>query len=63
MNRRLLEIISPAGFEQFFAEVSARGPSGQLDEEEYPALLARYGLQVDPHSVSRLVQTHDLVIE
>jgi mannose-6-phosphate isomerase-like protein (cupin superfamily) len=60
---RPLEIISPAGFEQFFAEASARGPSAQPDEEEHLSLLARYGLQINPDSVSRLVQTHDLVIE
>lgn len=32
------------------------------DEREYPSLLARYGRQVDLDSVSRLVQTHHLVI-
>jgi quercetin dioxygenase-like cupin family protein len=58
---RLLEIISPAGFEQFFAEVAALTPTDEPDEEEYASLLARYGLQVDPESVPRLVQTHDLV--
>jgi quercetin dioxygenase-like cupin family protein len=32
---RLLEIISPAGFEQFFAEVAARSPSAEPKEDEY----------------------------
>jgi len=59
---RLLEIISPAGFEQFFVEVAALAQAGP-DEPDYPALLERYGLRIDPDSVPRLVETHGLITD
>ena len=49
---RILEIISPAGFEQFFAELgSAAAP---------PEAGARYGLEFDLASVPRLCAEHGL---
>jgi mannose-6-phosphate isomerase-like protein (cupin superfamily) len=67
---RLLEIISPAGFEQFFAEVaelsrtsSATGPGDAPGSPDYPALFDKYGLQIDLDSVPRLCDAHSLVTE
>jgi mannose-6-phosphate isomerase-like protein (cupin superfamily) len=51
---RILEIISPAGFEHFFAEFAQLG--GAPDE-----LGARYGLEFDFESVPRLCEEHALV--
>jgi mannose-6-phosphate isomerase-like protein (cupin superfamily) len=58
---RLLEIISPAGFEQFFVELAALLESNPEDAEAAVALNAKYGLEMDPGSVARLVAEHDLV--
>ena len=49
---RILEIISPAGFEQFFAEIG----SGAAP----PEAGARYGLDFDLASVARLCEEHGL---
>jgi mannose-6-phosphate isomerase-like protein (cupin superfamily) len=51
---RILEIISPGGFEQYFAEVAA-GP------EAREGLAARYGLEFDVASIARLCAEHGLV--
>ena len=45
---RILEIISPAGFERFFAELDALGGALQADPEELAALNERYGLEMRP---------------
>jgi mannose-6-phosphate isomerase-like protein (cupin superfamily) len=52
---RLLEIISPAGFEQYFAELVDAGGSTALEPAERAALAARYGLEVDPASIPDLI--------
>lgn len=52
---RLLEIISPAGFEHFFAELVALGGSGNADPEALATLSERYGLEMDPSTVPDLV--------
>ncbi len=52
---RMLEIISPAGFEQYFAELVALGGSTRAAPEDLAALGARYGLEVDPQSIPELV--------
>ena len=58
---RLLEIISPAGFEAYFAELVERGGSIALEPEERVELAARFGLEVDPQSVPELVSRFGLV--
>jgi quercetin dioxygenase-like cupin family protein len=58
---RLLEIISPAGFEQFFAELVGLGGVGGTDPQTLGALSARYGLEMKPETVPDLVQRFDLV--
>jgi quercetin dioxygenase-like cupin family protein len=58
---RLLEIISPAGFESYFAEFGEiLGVSGPPDLTALTALAARYGLDLDPASIPRLVAAHGL---
>jgi quercetin dioxygenase-like cupin family protein len=62
---RALEIISPAGFEQYFAEAAALFPPadpGPPDERAWIGeVMARYGLEIDVSSVPALVQRHGLV--
>jgi len=59
---RILEIISPAGFEKFFAELGAMNPSTTPPEPEALAALgARYGLEFQPESIPALVEEHGLV--
>lgn len=56
---RVLEIISPGGFEHLFREM-ADDPT-LLDGEAAAALDARYSLEVDYESVGRLCAQHGLV--
>jgi mannose-6-phosphate isomerase-like protein (cupin superfamily) len=57
---RLLEIISPAGFERFFAELVDLGGVTQADPEMLGELCARYELEMDPDSIPELVQRFDV---
>jgi quercetin dioxygenase-like cupin family protein len=57
---RLLEIISPAGFEQFFAELVDLGGVANADADTLADLCARHGLEMDPGSVPGLVERFDL---
>lgn len=58
---RLLEIISPAGFDQFFVELAARVNAGPVDEEAVAALSATYGLHVDPEGTAQIAAEYRLV--
>ena len=58
---RLLEIISPAGFEGFFETLSSQPADGPPDPEALAGLAASYGLEFDFESIPRLVQEHGLV--
>src|SRR5688572_10492573 len=51
---RILEIISPAGFEQFFAELAPLAAGGAPDEEAFGELCARYALDMQPETVPGL---------
>jgi mannose-6-phosphate isomerase-like protein (cupin superfamily) len=55
---RILEIISPAGFEGYFREVAPLGPDASPTERD--AIAARYALDVDPGSIARLVEKYGL---
>jgi len=57
---RILEIISPAGFERFFAELVELGGVSSADPQTLGALCARYELEMDPTSVPGLVERFDL---
>jgi hypothetical protein len=52
---RVLEIISPAGFERFFAELADLGGITAAAPEALPELCGRYGMQVDPGSIPGLI--------
>ena len=58
---RILEIISPAGFEGFFAELVDLGGVAQADPQIFVDLCARYGLEMQPDSVPELVERFGLV--
>ena len=51
---RILEIISPAGFEQFFAELAPLAADGAPDPEAFGELCARYALDMRPETVPDL---------
>jgi mannose-6-phosphate isomerase-like protein (cupin superfamily) len=53
---RILEIISPAGFERGFAELVDLGGVVHADPEALADLLARYEIAMDPESVPGLVE-------
>jgi mannose-6-phosphate isomerase-like protein (cupin superfamily) len=57
---RILEIISPAGFERFFEELVALGGVTRANSEDLGALCDRYELEMDPDSVPGLVQRFGL---
>jgi mannose-6-phosphate isomerase-like protein (cupin superfamily) len=52
----VLEIISPAGFENYFRELGAELVSGPPDPERLAALRASYALDVDMSSIPGLIQ-------
>jgi quercetin dioxygenase-like cupin family protein len=60
---RLLELISPAGFEAYFAEMApilnAAGPPDVVALRE---VQGRYGLTMDMTSVDRLAREHHLAV-
>jgi quercetin dioxygenase-like cupin family protein len=57
---RLLEIISPAGFERFFEELVDLGGVTAAPPETLGELCARYELEMDPGSVPGLIERFDL---
>jgi quercetin dioxygenase-like cupin family protein len=58
---RILEIISPAGFENYFEELVDLGGSAVASPQALGELGARYGLEVDPASVPGLLERFGLV--
>jgi quercetin dioxygenase-like cupin family protein len=59
---RLLELISPGGFEHYFKELEPLlAPGKPRDFEALGAVQGRYGLSMDPTSVERLMKEHGLV--
>jgi len=57
---RILEIISPAGFEQFFRELSDLGGAMNADPDEFRRLSERYAVEMRPDSVPELAQRFGL---
>ena len=53
---RILEIIAPAGFERFFAELVDLGGIAQADPAVLGDLCGRYALEMDPASVPGLIE-------
>ena len=58
---RILEIISPAGFERFFEELVDMGGVANADPETLVEIAARYGHHVKLDSVPELVERFGLV--
>ncbi len=56
----ILEIISPAGFEKFFHELSDLGGAAVLHTSALAELCGRYGLDMAPESVEDLVRRFNL---
>ena len=56
----LLEIIAPAGFERFFAELVGLGGVAGATPEAFAELRDRYGLEMDVDSVPGLVERFGL---
>jgi quercetin dioxygenase-like cupin family protein len=62
---RALEIISPAGFERYFAELAPLFPpanQGPLDEEAVGAVRDKYGLEMDMGSIPVLAEREGLLV-
>ena len=57
---RILEIISPSGFEKFFDTMADLAGRGALNPARLVALAAEYGTDVDIDSVPQLVAAHGL---
>jgi len=58
---RILEIISPAGFEGYFEElVELPTDTGPPDRAQIAAIAARYGLELDFASIPGLLEEHGL---
>jgi quercetin dioxygenase-like cupin family protein len=57
---RILEIISPAGFERYFAELVALGGSRAAAPDALRALGLRYALEVKPESIPGLLERFQL---
>ena len=57
---RILEIISPAGFERFFQELSDMGGAVAADPEAVAMLSRRYGLEMRPETVPGLLERFGL---
>lgn len=53
---RILELIAPAGFEGFFAELVDLGGITKADPDVLHGLCDRYALEIDPSSVPGLVE-------
>jgi mannose-6-phosphate isomerase-like protein (cupin superfamily) len=59
---RILEIIAPAGFENFFRELAAMGGAIKADPDELTALGERYGHYFKLESVPELLERFDLQV-
>jgi quercetin dioxygenase-like cupin family protein len=60
---RILELISPGGFEQYFADLAPLlSVDGEPDFEALAAVQARYELSMDFESIGMLVERFGLVV-
>jgi len=57
---RILEIIAPAGFERFFAELDDLGGALTAEPEALAELSGRYGLEMQPDTVPELLERFGL---
>jgi mannose-6-phosphate isomerase-like protein (cupin superfamily) len=59
---RILEVIAPAGFENYFRELSELGGALKADPEALAELGERYGFELRPETVPELVERFGLRI-
>ena len=57
---RILELISPSGFEHFFEELLDMGGAFKIQPADFAALAERYSLDVQPESIPGLLERFDL---
>jgi len=57
---RLLEIISPAGFENYFRDLAPLIGAAEPDEAAIGEIVARYDLDIDFHTIPVLAERHGL---
>jgi quercetin dioxygenase-like cupin family protein len=57
---RLLELISPAGFENYFRELAPLLAAADRDEAAIGEVVARYGLDIDFGTIPVLAERHGL---
>jgi quercetin dioxygenase-like cupin family protein len=57
---RLLELISPAGFEQYFRELAPLLAAPERDEAAIGEIVARYQLEIDFSTIPVLAERHHL---
>jgi mannose-6-phosphate isomerase-like protein (cupin superfamily) len=57
---RVLEIISPAGFEQYFRDLAALGGPLKASPEQFAELTERYGFESRPETIPELLQRFGL---
>jgi mannose-6-phosphate isomerase-like protein (cupin superfamily) len=57
---RILEIISPGGFERFFDELGVALQEPDFEPAKLGEIGARYGLEFQPDSIQRLCEEHGL---
>jgi gentisate 1,2-dioxygenase len=61
---RILEIISPGGFEGLFADLGAKLAAGEMDPAEaekfFGELTERYGIHFDPEATPAIAEEHGL---
>ncbi|MEA2418208.1 MAG: hypothetical protein QOE60_414 [Thermoleophilaceae bacterium] len=57
---RILEIIAPAGFERYFAELDDLGGALKAEPQALGELCARFGLEMQPDSIPGLLERFDL---
>jgi mannose-6-phosphate isomerase-like protein (cupin superfamily) len=57
---RILEIISPGGFEHLFDELGTMMAGSDFDPVRMMEIDARYGIEDDPDSIGRLCAAHGL---
>ena len=60
---RLLEIISPAGFENYFRELAPLLAAEPRDPAAIGEVVARYQLDIDFNTIPVLAQRHDLSLD
>jgi mannose-6-phosphate isomerase-like protein (cupin superfamily) len=58
---RILEIISPAGFEKFFDSLAEMNAAGTFDPERLVELAAEYGHYFDLEATKEIIAEHGLV--